>query len=63
MIEAVGWRHFGAFFHRCRELLAPDGVMLLQAITIDDRLFDVEKASRTFIRPHVFPHGASHRLP
>jgi cyclopropane-fatty-acyl-phospholipid synthase len=58
MIEAVGWRHFGTFFDRCSRLLAPDGAMLLQAITIDDRLFHVEKASRTFIRTHVFPHGA-----
>jgi cyclopropane-fatty-acyl-phospholipid synthase len=31
--------------------------MLLQAITVDDRLFDVEKASRTFIREHIFPNG------
>ena len=58
MIEAVGWRQFGTFFDRCSRLLAPDGAMLLQAITVDDRLFDVEKASRTFIRTHVFPHGA-----
>ena len=25
MIEAVGWRHFGTFFAKCSELLAPDG--------------------------------------
>ena len=31
--------------------------MALQAITIDDRLYDVEKASRTFIRSHIFPNG------
>jgi cyclopropane-fatty-acyl-phospholipid synthase len=31
--------------------------MALQAITVDDRLYDVEKASRTFIRTHVFPNG------
>ena len=46
MIEAVGWRHFGTFFAKCSELLAPDGAMLLQAITIDDRAYEVEKASR-----------------
>jgi cyclopropane-fatty-acyl-phospholipid synthase len=57
MIEAVGWRDFGTFFARCADLLDPAGVMLLQAITVDDRLFDVEKASRTFIREHVFPNG------
>ena len=57
MIEAVGWKDFGTFFTRCAELLRPDGAMALQAITIDDRLYEVEKASRTFIRTYVFPNG------
>ena len=47
MIEAVGWRALSAaFFTKCSELLAPDGAMLLQAITIDDRAYEVEKASQ-----------------
>ena len=57
MIEAVGWQYFDTFFGRCGELLAPDGLMLLQAITIDDRAFEVEKASRSFIKEHIFPAG------
>jgi cyclopropane-fatty-acyl-phospholipid synthase len=57
MIEAVGWRHFDEFFSRCDELLAPGGLMLLQAITIDDRLYEVEKAARSFANTHVFPGG------
>jgi cyclopropane-fatty-acyl-phospholipid synthase len=57
MIEAVGWKDFGTFFDRCGRLLRPEGAMALQAITIDDRLYDVEKASRTFIRSHIFPNG------
>jgi cyclopropane-fatty-acyl-phospholipid synthase len=57
MIEAVGWQYFDTFFERCGELLKPDGLMLLQAITIDDRAFEVEKASRSFIREHIFPAG------
>ena len=57
MIEAVGWRHIGTFFAKCSELLAPDGAMLLQAITIDDRAYEVEKASRSFINTHIFPGG------
>lgn len=57
MIEAVGWRHFGTFFARCSELLAPDGTMLLQAIAIDDRAYDVEKASRSFMNTYIFPNG------
>lgn len=58
MIEAVGWRDFGTYFDRCSALLAPDGVMLLQAITIDDRAYAVEKASRSFITTFIFPGGA-----
>ena len=57
MIEAVGWRQFGTFFAKCSELLAPDGAMLLQAITIDDRAYEVEKASKTFINTRIFPGG------
>jgi len=57
MIEAVGWRHFGTFFDCCSRLLAPDGAMLLQAITIDERAYDVEKASRSFMNTYIFPNG------
>ena len=57
MIEAVGWRDFGTYFDRCSRLLRPDGAMLLQAIVIDDRAYEVEKASRSFIRSYIFPHG------
>jgi cyclopropane-fatty-acyl-phospholipid synthase len=57
MIEAVGWRDFDTFFARCSNLLADDGSMLLQGIVIDDRAYAVEKASRSFIRTHIFPNG------
>ena len=57
MIEAVGWRHFGVFFAKCSELLAPHGAMLLQAITIDDRAYEVEKAAKSFINTRIFPGG------
>jgi cyclopropane-fatty-acyl-phospholipid synthase len=57
MIEAVGWKDFGTFFARCSDLLAPDGAMLLQAITIDDRAYRVERHSRSFIRTLIFPNG------
>ena len=57
MIEAVGWKDFGTFFARCSDLLAPDGLMLLQAITIDDRAYHVEKGNRSFISTYIFPGG------
>ena len=57
MIEAVGWQNIGTFFSRCSQLLAPQGAMLLQAITIDDRAYEVEKASKSFIKEYIFPGG------
>jgi cyclopropane-fatty-acyl-phospholipid synthase len=63
MIEAVGWQYFDAFFRRCSELLEPDGLMLLQAITIDESAYEVEKASRSFANTHVFPGGCLPSLP
>ena len=57
MIEAVGWQHMGTFFAKCSDLLEADGCMLLQAITIDDRAYEVEKASKSFIKTHIFPGG------
>ena len=57
MIEAVGWQHFDDFFRRCDELLAPGGLMLLQAITIEDGIYEIEKGARSFANTHVFPGG------
>ena len=57
MIEAVGWQYFDDYFRRCDELLTDDGLMLLQAITIDDGIYEVEKAAKSFANTHVFPGG------
>jgi cyclopropane-fatty-acyl-phospholipid synthase len=57
MIEAVGWQYFDEYFRRCDELLSDDGAMLLQAITIGDRIYEVEKGARSFANTHVFPGG------
>jgi cyclopropane-fatty-acyl-phospholipid synthase len=57
MIEAVGWQYFDAYFHRCSELLEDDGLMLLQAITVDDRAYELEKAARSFANTLIFPGG------
>jgi cyclopropane-fatty-acyl-phospholipid synthase len=57
MIEAVGWQYFELFFRRCAELLRPSGLMLLQAITIEDRAYEIEKAARSFIKQLIFPAG------
>ena len=62
MIEAVGWQYFDTFFRSAaRALLEPGGLMLLQAITIDDRFYELEKAARSFANTHVFPSAAACR--
>jgi cyclopropane-fatty-acyl-phospholipid synthase len=55
MIEAVGYPYYPAFFRKCAELLKPDGVMLLQAITINDREYPRAKDEVDFIKRHIFP--------
>ncbi len=57
MIEAVGWEYFDSFFERCSALLAPNGLMFLQAISIDDRAYEGEKRARTFSNTLIFPGG------
>ena len=57
MIEAIGWRNFDRFFATCARLLAPEGAMLLQAITIEDPAYEVEKRTRTFANTRIFPGG------
>jgi cyclopropane-fatty-acyl-phospholipid synthase len=57
MIEAVGWQYFDVFFRRCSELLEPDGLFFLQSIVIDDRLYETEKAARSFSNTLIFPSG------
>ena len=55
MIEAVGWQYFDTFFSRCSSLLEPDGLMLVQAITIDDPAYEIEKGARSFANEHDLP--------
>jgi cyclopropane-fatty-acyl-phospholipid synthase len=57
MIEAVGWRYFDTYFRRCAQLLKVNGAMLLQAITIDDNAYEVEKDGRSFMKDLIFPGG------
>jgi cyclopropane-fatty-acyl-phospholipid synthase len=57
MIEAVGHQYLDGFFHKCAELLAPDGAMALQAITVPDRRFEEHVRSVDFIKRYIFPGG------
>ena len=55
MIEAVGHQFYDAYFSKCGQLLKPDGLMLLQAITIADQQFESAKRSVDFIQRYIFP--------
>jgi cyclopropane-fatty-acyl-phospholipid synthase len=55
MIEAVGHEYLDDYFRVCGERLAPDGVMLLQAITIADQHQEKHRASVDFIKAYIFP--------
>ena len=57
MIEAVGRQYFEEFFRRCSALLRDDGLMVLQAIVIDDRLYEAETAW-----PGLRGHGYDERF-
>ena len=55
MIEAVGHQYFNTFFRSCSKLLKENGMMLLQAITMTDQVFDRHKRSVDFIKRYIFP--------
>lgn len=55
MIEAVGHQYLNTFFKACSNLLKDDGLMVLQAITIGDQIFDRHKRSVDFIKRYIFP--------
>jgi len=57
MIEAVDWRQHDTFFRTCAGLLHDEGLMALQAITIDDRSFERAKNGTDFVREYIFPGG------
>ncbi len=58
MIEAVGHRFLPTYFQQCARLLKPDGLMLLQAITIREQRYEQACRSVDFIQRYIFPGGA-----
>lgn len=55
MFEAVGLRHYDDFFAACDRLLARDGLMLLQTITVDDWRFADYLETPSWIAKRIFP--------
>jgi cyclopropane-fatty-acyl-phospholipid synthase len=55
MFEAVGHRHYDEYFGACDRLLAPDGLMLIQAITMNERHFKTYLRESDWIKRYIFP--------
>jgi len=55
MIEAVGHQYYDIYFSKVSQLLKPDGVALIQAITIADQRYDSAIRSVDFIQRYIFP--------
>jgi len=55
MFEAVGFDHYDEFFSTCDRLLARDGVMLLQLITLREREFASYRKRVDWIQTYIFP--------
>lgn len=55
MVEAIGASYLDIYFGKLGSLLKPDGLALLQAITIEDHRYTLALNSVDFIKRHVFP--------
>ena len=57
MIEAVGQNYLENYFKTIKTNLVSQGSAAIQAITIDDNLFDRYKTKEYFIQKYIFPGG------
>ena len=57
MIEAVGQNYLDGYFKTIKSNLSDGGNAAIQAITIDDNLFDRYKNKQDFIQKYIFPGG------
>jgi cyclopropane-fatty-acyl-phospholipid synthase len=55
MIEAIGAQYLETYFAKLTQLLEPDGLALIQAITIEDHRYEQALRSVDFIKRHIFP--------
>lgn len=55
MIEAIGAQYLDTYFATLTRLLKPDGLAMLQAITIEDERYEQARRSVDYIKRFVFP--------
>jgi cyclopropane-fatty-acyl-phospholipid synthase len=57
MMEAVGHENYKFFFQQCERLLKPEGLMVLQVITMPDYRYNVYRKERDWTQKHILPGG------
>ncbi len=55
MLEAVGDKYHHSFFQKCAEVLAPDGLLGVQMITVPDCRYAGLRKGVDWIQKHIFP--------
>lgn len=55
MIEAIGHQYLDSYFGKVASLLKPDGMALIQAITIEDHRYAQALRAVDFIKRYIFP--------
>ncbi|XP_050375275.1 uncharacterized protein LOC126792840 [Argentina anserina] len=57
MLESVGHEFMNDFFASCESVLAENGLLVLQFISIPDERYDEYRRSSDFIKEYIFPGG------
>ncbi|KMT16559.1 hypothetical protein BVRB_3g048510 isoform B [Beta vulgaris subsp. vulgaris] len=57
MIEHVGHEYYEDFFRTCESVLADNGLLVLQFISVPDELYDGFRRSSGFVYEYIFPGG------
>ena len=57
MIEAVGQNYLPEYFKKIKDSLKEEGTAAIQAITIDDKIYNRYKLKTDFIQKYIFPGG------
>ncbi|KAM6588250.1 hypothetical protein CsatA_010855 [Cannabis sativa] len=57
MLEHVGHKFMEDFFECCESILAENGLLVLQFISMPDQRYDDHRRTSDFMREYIFPGG------
>jgi cyclopropane-fatty-acyl-phospholipid synthase len=57
MFEALGREHWPVYFGKIDEVLAPQGIAVIQSISVPDHRFEAYERHCDWIQKHIFPGG------